>query len=758
AEIGRVISSAIDSSEVYERFAQEVLNLIPFERLAISMVDFDTSTTSLIYVTGMEVPGKSVGDSISLANTLTDAAINARMSILLDEDDMDEVIRQYPSLEETVKQGALSFLTTPLISNDRVVGVMHMRSTIPRAFTLHHQALAERVASQIAGAMAQSMLYADLEKAEVELKGFFDLSIDMLCIAGMDGHFKRVNKGFEKTLGYTSEELLAKSYLEFVHPEDVKATIAVLRSLANGVPTSHFENRFACKDGSYKWLAWTAMPDVERHIMYAAARDITEARHAEEALRDSDTRVRAILNNIIDGIITIDERGIVRSFSIAAEGIFGYAEDEVINKNVSMLMPEPYHSGHNSYLSNYIDTGDAKIIGIGRQMEGRRKDGSIFPMDLAVTEMRLGDQLMFVGIIRDVTEKKQAEEELQRSYEKNRALINAIPDLMFQVSGDGVFIEQTITNDISLLMPTEDFIGKRIDEVFPEDVAALCMNQIAQALQTIEVQTFVYQLNVDEKLRDFEARVAVSGQDEVLLIVRDISERLAVERMKEEFISVVSHELRTPLTSIRGSLGLMAGGVLGALPEKAQHMMEIAANNTDRLVRLINDILDIERMESGKVIMEKQECDAADLVDQAIEIMQGMADKAEVSLSVSCQPAQTWADSDRIIQVLTNLISNAIKFSPQGSTVSIFTETQDDNILFKVEDQGRGIPADKLESVFGRFQQVDASDAREKGGTGLGLAICKKIIEQHDGKIWVESTHGEGSVFYFSMPIINIRQ
>ena len=221
---------------------------------------------------------------------------------------------------------------------------------------------------------------------------------------------------------------------------------------------------------------------------------------------------------------------------------------------------------------------------------------------------------------------------------------------------------------------------------------------------------------------------------------------------------MVSHELRTPLTSIRGSLGLMAGGVLGALPEKAQHMMEIAANNTDRLVRLINDILDIERMESGKVIMEKQECDAADLVDQAIEIMQGMADKAEVSLSVSCQPAQTWADSDRIIQVLTNLISNAIKFSTQGSTVSIFTETQNNNILFKVEDQGRGIPADKLESVFGRFQQVDASDAREKGGTGLGLAICKKIIEQHDGKIWVESTHGEGSVFYFSMPIINIRQ
>ena len=194
------------------------------------------------------------------------------------------------------------------------------------------------------------------------------------------------------------------------------------------------------------------------------------------------------------------------------------------------------------------------------------------------------------------------------------------------------------------------------------------------------------QLTIDEKTLDFEARVAVSGQDEVLLIVRDISERLEVERMKEEFISVVSHELRTPLTSIRGSLGLMAGGVLGELPEKAQHMMEIAANNTDRLVRLINDILDIERMESGKVIMEKQECDIAAMVREAREVMQSMADKAEVILSTSCPPAQTWADSDRIIQVLTNLISNAIKFSPQGSTVSISTETQDDKILFKVED------------------------------------------------------------------------
>lgn len=349
AEIGRVIGSAIDSSEVDGRFAQEVASLIPFERIAISMIDFKANTVIPIYVICLEVPGMNVGDSISLTNTLTNAVINTSMSILADVDDMDEVIRQYPGLENIIKQqGARTFLIAPLISNDQAVGVMHMISTIPHAFTLHHQALAERVASQIAGALVQARLYSDLTKAEEELEGFFDLSLDMLCIAGMDGYFKRVNMGFEKTLGYISEELLARPYLEFVHPEDVESTIALLDSLASGTPSTHFENRFVCKDGSYKWLAWTAMQDVERGVMYAAARDITEARRAEETLRDSETRVRAILNNIIDGIITIDERGTVRSFSIAAEGIFGYAADEVINRNVSILMPEPYHSEHDT--------------------------------------------------------------------------------------------------------------------------------------------------------------------------------------------------------------------------------------------------------------------------------------------------------------------------------------------------------------------------------------------------------------------------
>lgn len=236
---------------------------------------------------------------------------------------------------------------------------------------------------------------------------------------------------------------------------------------------------------------------------------------------------------------------------------------------------------------------------------------------------------------------------------------------------------------------------------------------------------------------------------------KDITERRTVERMKDEFVSVVSHELRTPLTSIHGALGLLASGLLGTLSENGQRMLGIAVQNTDRLARLINDILDLERLESGKVTLAKQTCDAADLMVKAAEVMQTMAENAGIALSVSPQSVQLWADPDRMIQLLTNLLSNAIKFSPQGTTVWLTVECLGNEMLFQVKDQGQGIPADKLESIFERFQQVDVSCSRKKGGTGLGLAICRSIVQQHGGQIWAENTLlGKGSTFYFTLPIL----
>ncbi|MDX2217021.1 MAG: PAS domain-containing protein [Oculatellaceae cyanobacterium bins.114] len=235
-------------------------------------------------------------------------------------------------------------------------------------------------------------------------------------------------------------------------------------------------------------------------------------------------------------------------------------------------------------------------------------------------------------------------------------------------------------------------------------------------------------------------------------IGEDITERQKVEAMKDEFIGIVSHELRTPLTAIQMSLGLLKTGIYAKKPEKSQRMIEIALTDTSRLVNLVNDILDLERLESGRAVLEKTVCRAAELMQQAVDGVQAIATQQNIRLTVAPTNATVWAAPDPIIQTLTNLLSNAIKFSSAHSVIRLGAERQLDDVLFQVSDQGRGIPADKLETIFGRFQQVDASDSREKGGTGLGLPICRSIVERHGGKIWVESTLGEGSTFFFTLP------
>ncbi len=233
----------------------------------------------------------------------------------------------------------------------------------------------------------------------------------------------------------------------------------------------------------------------------------------------------------------------------------------------------------------------------------------------------------------------------------------------------------------------------------------------------------------------------------------DIRRRGEVERIKDELVSVVSHELRTPLTSIRGSLGLLASGKLGPLSPQGARMVQIATQNAERLVRLISDTLDLERLESGSMALERDWAHADAVAQRAVETLRGMAEECGVRLEAAIPPGlPLWVDADRVEQVLVNLVSNAIKFSPAGSLVRLTAERRGGEVLFAVIDRGRGIPDSKLEHVFERFRQVDSSDAREKGGTGLGLAICRSIVQQHGGRIWAASEVGAGSTFFFTLP------
>lgn len=355
-------------------------------------------------------------------------------------------------------------------------------------------------------------------------------------------------------------------------------------------------------------------------------------------------------------------------------------------------------------------------------------------------------------------------QEIARSQEEllviNNALESAVEGISrLDVQGRYIYVNQAYASMVGYA--PEELIGMECQTtVYPEDRGKM-RAAYQQLLANGKAEAEVRAVRKDGSVFDKQVvMVKVSDKQQQFVghycFMKDISDRREIERLKDEFVSIVSHELRTPLTSILGALDLLASGVLSSQPERSQHMLNIAAKNADRLVRLINDILDIERIESGKASITKQACDAANLMTASVEVMQSMAVAARVTLSVSPLSVRLWADPDRIVQVFTNLLSNAIKFSPPGSTVWLTAEARDKEpgyILFRVRDRGRGIPPDKIETIFGRFQQVDASDSRQKGGTGLGLAVCRSIVQHHGGQIWAESILGEGSTFYFTLPL-----
>ncbi len=384
---------------------------------------------------------------------------------------------------------------------------------------------------------------------------------------------------------------------------------------------------------------------------------------------------------------------------------------------------------------------------------------------------------------REIAECKQVEVALRQSEEQLRSITNALPVLIAYVDDRECYQFNNQAYVDWLGKPSIDIHGAHLRQVWGDK----CYNRMQRHVNTaLAGQVISYESEIELPNgrtrsvnvtyiphRDLDERV--SG---FFSLTSDISDRIAIERMKDEFISVVSHELRTPLTSLHSALKILATGRLGILPAEGHQLLEIADENTERLVRLVNNVLDLQRIESGAVTMEKQICNAANLTLKAIDAMQPMARQLGITLVDRSVDVELLVDADYIVQALTNLISNAIKFSTPGGTVWLtvasepqtprkkspqskaakaaktFVNTPSIGVLFQVRDEGQGIPANKLESIFERFQQVDSSDSRKKGGTGLGLTICRKIIEQHGGRIWAESELGVGSTFSFTLPAV----
>lgn len=385
----------------------------------------------------------------------------------------------------------------------------------------------------------------------------------------------------------------------------------------------------------------------------------------------------------------------------------------------------------------------------------------------------------------EISERTKAEAALRRSEEQLRLIANGLPVLIAYVDKKQNYRFNNEAYQTWLGLSPAEIYNHHLQQVHGEEEYQQIQQYVEMALsgETVSYERDLTLLDgcVHALSITYIPHLEAHNGKKVLgffALTSDISDRKAIERMKDEFIAVVSHELRTPLTSIHSSLKILVTGKLGNLSKKGQRMLQIADEQTERLVRLVNNVLDLQRIQSGTVKMNKKACKATDLMIEAVQTMQAMAQEQQVRLLVEPAALKVWADHDYIVQTLTNLISNAIKFSPPNSNVwlSATRKTQNTHqqkitaevgnlqtlpsiggervtyITFAVKDRGQGIPSDRLETIFERFQQVDSSDSRKKGGTGLGLAICRQIVEGHGGQIWAESCLDKGSTFYFTLP------
>ncbi len=587
------------------------------------------------------------------------------------------------------------------------------------------------------------------------------------------GRIVRFNRACEIASGYDFNILVGRYAWDKLIPEsDVTEAIENFEHIRAGNFPATFENHWLNRDGTLRRIAWsaTALVDAQGQVAFIIATgiDVTVQRAAEGTLRESEARYRQIVEGSLGMVCMHDLSGVLLSVNTHSAQSIGRTVGEMVGRPLTEFIPKDKKKTLSPYLQQINSAGEAQGLlhlchtsGEVRVIAYRNKLIDIPGRDKYV-----------LGFGVDISEQIRAEGRLRTLTRQSDSILESVGDGIFGIDLQGRI---TVVNSAALQMlgykrgelldaGMHDLIHHTHADGTPFPKSECPIENTLEKRSSVRISNEVFwrkdgtSFPVEYVARP-QIETSADGNAEtgkpigVVVAFTDTTERRALDKMKDEFISTVSHELRTPLTSLRAALGLVTGGALRARPEKMHQMLEIALGNTDRLVRLVNDILDLERISSGKSELQLAVCSAQDLLDRAAGLQQAAAAKAEIRISTDPSDVQVWADPDRLLQTLTNLISNAIKFSPAGSQIDLSARNLDENeAILEVRDQGRGIPADKLENIFERFHQVDASDSRAMGGTGLGLAICRSIVSQHGGRIWATSEPGQGTTFHLTLP------
>jgi PAS domain S-box-containing protein len=530
-----------------------------------------------------------------------------------------------------------------------------------------------------------------------------------------------------------------------------------------------------------------------------------------EQLAQAEVHVRAVVENAVDGIVTINELGTILTVNPAAEWIFGYKAEELVGQNVKVLMPEPFVNEHDRYLANYLQTGQAKILGIGREVLGKRKDGSTFPMDLAVSEFYEQEKRCFTGIVRDITQRKRSENTIRFLADASRSLAAlvdyqstmqlivrlAVPFFedwcIVHMPDDGGELKQLATAHVD---PARTVLAEEIGTRYPPRLIAhigiLPVFRTGQSELVPEVtDAMVAELAQDEEhlgiLRQFAPksllRVALeahgtnlgvmsfisstSGRKydaKDLAVAEDLARRAAIaienarlygqlrqaDRRKDEFLAMLAHELRNPLAPLRSGLDFLA--VSGV----EQEMVAIMEQQVEHLVRLVDDLLDVSRIMRGKIELRREAVELVSVVQRAVQSVRPLLDahKHQLTISLPSVPIDLEADPVRLAQIVINLLNNAAKYTDQGGQIHLSVWQEQDQAMLSVRDTGIGISKELLPRVFDLFTQADHSLQRSQGGLGIGLTLVRNLIEMHGGSVTVRSEgEGKGSEFTVRVPI-----
>jgi len=622
----------------------------------------------------------------------------------------------------------------------------------------------------------------DLSRVETALsveRNFVSAVLDtvgaLVAVFDTAGRIVRFNRTCEDVSGYEFSTLVGRYLWEELIPEDdILDAIAQFERIRSGEFPITFENDWQHRDGSLRRISWSATALVdeqnEPYFIIATGIDVTEQRAAEATLRESEARYRQLVEGSLGVVLTHALDGTILSVNSYGAESLGHTLGEMTGNSLTSFMTSEQRTGFERYLRKIRDTGEAqgRIELPARNGETRTIAYRNKLIDLSNDFEAHDPYILAFGV--DISEQVRAESKLRALIHQSNSILESVGDGIYGVDLNGLV---TVINPAAAQMlgyKQDELLGRNMHAIahhshpdgspYPEVDCAV--HQTLAKLDTVRVSTEVFwrkdgsSFPVEYVARpQIDSSLAARTGKAVGVVVafRDTTERRALDRMKDEFISTVSHELRTPLTSLRAALGLVTGGALAKRPERQQQMLEIAIGNTDRLIRLVNDFLDIERISSGNAELHSSMCSASTLFQRTAGLQDAAADKKDVRFEIRPNSVEVFADPDRILQALTNLVSNAIKFSPPGGTITLSAQLIDDSeARFDIHDQGRGIPADKLEAIFERFQQVDASDSRAMGGTGLGLAICRSIVAQHGGRIWASSPPGQGAAFHFTLP------